>query len=49
MGIVAELADIVDTIAYSCTGAIAGGTNIDGIGTVVDGCDAIFKILSWGK
>ena len=49
MGIVAELADIVDTIAYSCTSAKTGGTDIYGIGTMVDGCDAIFKILSRGK
>ena len=49
MGIVAELADIVDTIANRSTGTEARGTDIDGIGTVVDGRHTIFKILGGGK
>ena len=49
MGVVTELANIIDTIANSCTGAKTGGSDINGIGTMIDGGDAIFKILSRGK
>ena len=49
MGIVAEFADIIDTITHSGTGSETRGTDINGIGTMVDGCDAIFKVLGRGK
>ena len=49
MRIVAEFPDIIDTIAYSCPGTKTRRANIHGISTMIDGGDAIFKILSWGK
>ena len=49
MRIVAEFPDIIDTIAHSSPGTKTRGANRHGISTMIDGCDAIFKILSWGK
>ena len=45
MGIVAELTDIVNTIACSYTGTKLSGTNIDGISAMVNGRYATLQIL----
>lgn len=45
MGIAAERTDVVDAVACRHTGAKLLGTDIDGIGTMVDGCDAALQIL----
>ena len=45
MGIATERTDVVDAVACRHTGAKLLGTDIDGIGTMVDGCDAALQIL----
>ena len=44
-GIVAELADVVDAVAGGGTGTEALGTDVDGVGTVVNGGYATFQVL----
>ena len=46
VGIAAELADVVNAITGSSPGTIPVGTDVDSIGTVVDGCQATLQILS---
>ena len=45
MGIAAELADVVDAVACRHTSTKLMGTNIDGIGTMVNGGNATLQIL----
>ena len=45
MGIAAQLANVVDTIACCCTGAKLLSTNIDGISTMINGSNAALQIL----
>ena len=49
MGVIAEFANVVDTIAYRCPGTEARCADIDGICSMIDGSDAIFQILGGGK
>ena len=44
-GIVAELSYVVNTVACSRTCTEAGGSDINGVGTMVDGRDATRKVL----
>ena len=45
MGILAQLTNIVDTIANSSTSSKTGSSNLDSIGTMVDCSYATLKIL----
>ena len=47
MSIITKLANIVDAVAYGCTGAKLGRTDINGIGTMIDGSYAASQILGW--
>ena len=45
MGIAAKLPDVVDAVACGRTGSEARGTDIDGIGAMVDGGHATSQVL----
>ena len=45
MRILTQPADVVDRVAGCSAGAEACGTDIHGIGSAVDGCDATFQVL----
>ena len=45
MGVEAELPDVVNGIACRHTCTEARRTNIDGVGTMIDGCQATLQIL----
>ena len=49
MGILAELLDIIERIARSCSGTKLWRTDIHGICTMIDGGYATLQILSWGQ
>ena len=49
MGILGQLAQVGKGVAGSCTGSILGCSDIDGIGTVIDGFDATLEVLGGGK
>ena len=48
MSIVAEATDIIDTVACCCSRTISGGTNIDGICTMINGRNTTLQILRRG-
>ena len=45
MGVKTELADVVDGIACRHAGTEARRADIDGVGTMIDGCQATLQIL----
>ena len=49
VGIVAELLDVLGGIARRRPCSEARGTDIDGIRSVVDGCDAAFEVAGRGE
>jgi hypothetical protein len=49
MGILSQLAQVVKRVSCRRTGTILGCTNIDSIGTMLDGLDATLEILRRSK
>ena len=45
MGIAAQLADVIDAVACCHTGTKAAGTDVDGVGPVVDVSNATLQVL----
>jgi hypothetical protein len=45
MGILAQLSNILDGIACCHTGTKSRRTDVDGVGTMIDGCQATLQIL----
>ena len=45
MGIAAQLADVIDAVACCHTGTKTAGTDVDGVGPVVDGSNATLQVL----
>ena len=47
MGIPHQLLYVFHRIGGCLTGSESGCSDIDGIGSVVDGCDTLLKVLGW--